>query len=256
MNFSSAQVNELQNERAVVAERCQRLTEKYLVRTYADRRAREFATHGLSRRLKTLTRCIDNVFSLLPPDRHDLPQRDELTDAVINIQAFVFNVFGVTDNLAWIWVHEKQLRKPDGAPIPDVRVGIRETNDLVRASFSNEFQEYLKKLDAWFKLLENFRHALAHRIPLYIPPSVVPFANADAFREFEAKISQAIVAGEYALSERLQAEQDNLGTFRPCMTHSFEEEANIIFFHAQLLADFNTVDEIASKMLIELDGCA
>lgn len=33
-----------------------------------------------------------------------------------------------------------------------------------------ELQAYLAEHDAWFEYLEDYRHALAHRIPLYIPP--------------------------------------------------------------------------------------
>ena len=36
------------------------------------------------------------------------------------------------------------------------------------------------------------------------------------------------------------------------MTHSFTENANRIVFHPQLLADFNTIDELGRKMLEEL----
>jgi hypothetical protein len=41
----------------------------------------------------------------------------------------------------------------------------------VRTSLSQEFQDYLKALEAWH--LADLRQALAHRIPLYIPPYVI-----------------------------------------------------------------------------------
>jgi hypothetical protein len=88
---------------------------------------------------------------------------------MINIQAFVFNVFGSIDNLAWIWVREKGLAMDDGLPIPNAWVGLGKKNRFVRHSFSTEFQEFLKGLNDWFDHLDDFRHALAHRIPLYYP---------------------------------------------------------------------------------------
>jgi hypothetical protein len=45
-----------------------------------------------------------------------------------------------------------------------------------------------------------------------------------------------------------------LGRFRPWIQHSFEEKAEPVVFYAQMLADFNTVDEIGRKMLDELTG--
>jgi hypothetical protein len=47
-----------------------------------------------------LVRAIDRVFEILPPDREDIPERDELLDATIAVQSFVFNTFGCLDNLA------------------------------------------------------------------------------------------------------------------------------------------------------------
>jgi len=43
-----------------------------------------------------------------------------------------------------------------------------------------------------------------------------------------------------------------LGRFRPWVQHSFEEKAKPVVFHAQMLSDFNTVDELSRKMLDEL----
>src|SRR5262249_6431249 len=148
------------------------LPRDFLTRTYKDPQAREYASHGFSRRLSTLARCIDNVFEILPPDRIDPPSSDEISDAMINIQASVFNTSGCVDDLAWIWVKEKAVLKKNGSPLSKFEVGLRKTNVL--CSFSTEFQQYLGGLANWFDQLDNFRNALAHRIPLYIPPYVVP----------------------------------------------------------------------------------
>jgi hypothetical protein len=52
--------------------------------------------------------------------------------------------------------------------------------------------------------------------------------------------------------EKLSAAQKKLIFFRPWMTHSFSEKAKHVVFHPQLLADFNTIDELGRKMLDEL----
>lgn len=230
-----------------------RLLETYLKRSYNDARAREYATHGFSRRLKTLVRCIDKIFEIFPPDRTELPTSDERHDATINIQAFVFNVFGSTDNLAWIWVRESGLTKNDGSPIRSSSVGLRKKNKLVRDSFSPEFQEYLNGLDEWFDHQENFRHALAHRIPLYVPPYIITEDKEAASQNFEDRKTDALNRGALEDYARLSAEQDALGVFGPVMTHSFEEKAKTVVLHPQLLIDFNTIEELGWKMLEELD---
>ncbi len=206
-----------------------------------------------SRRLKTLVRCIENTFEILPLDQVDLPTSEELSDVNINLQAFIFNVFGCVDNLAWIWVCEKTLTKDNGSPIPKEWVGLRKKNKSVRDSFSPEFLEYLNGLDEWFAHLENFRDAVAHRIPLYIPPYIITEDNEAAYRDFDDRKSDAFNRGALEDYDRLSAEQDALGVFRPIMTHSLAENAKSVVFHAQLLADFNTIEELGRKMLEELD---
>jgi hypothetical protein len=37
------------------------------------------------------------------------------------------------------------------------------------------------------------------------------------------------------------------------VTHSFEEQAPVMVIHPQMLADFNTVDEIAHHILAEIN---
>ncbi len=253
MNFSQDDLEKLQEEYLAVFEKCQRLMSSYVTRDYRNSRAQEFARQGFSRRLKTLVRCIDKIFEILPPDRIELPTSEQLSDAAINIQAFVINVFGCTDNLAWIWVREKRLRKNDGSPIPRSWVGLRKQNEYVRGTFSPKFQVYLEGLNGWFDNLENFRHALAHRIPLYIPPYVVPEDKLAAYRELGKQMTEAFNRQDIAEHERLSTEQEALATFMPYMTHSFEEEAKNVVFHAQLLADFNTIDELGKNLLEELD---
>ena len=206
----------------------------------------------MPRRLKVLARCIINVFDKIPPERTELPSRDELSDATISIQSFVFNVFGAVDNLAWVWMHHVGQKRQDGTPIPERHVGLGPKNMSVRATLSKEFQDYLTTHNKWFEHMAGLRHALAHRIPLYIPPYVIEEKDEPAYREFEAEMTEAAKKYDFAEYDRLAGEQMKLGRFRPWVQHSFEERAKPIVFHAQMLADFNTVDELARKMLDEL----
>ena len=251
MYFSPKALESLARDYRTITERHAKLMQAFLMRGYKQEKSKEFAQHGFMRRIKSMTRSIDNVFALLPPERTDIPSREQCHDAEINIQAFVFNTFGATDNLAWIWVSEKDVKKPDGGDLPRSQVTLR--SERLLASFSPAFQAYLKSREQWFQHLEDFRHALAHRIPLYIPPYNVDPKNEKAYLELEAWSSAALIRGDITEHRRLADEQEKLTFFRPWMTHSFSERSKIVVFHAQLLADFNTVDELAWRMLEELD---
>lgn len=248
--FSPEALESLARDYRTITEKHAKLMEAFLVHEYKEERSKEFAQHGFMRRIKSMARCITNVFALLPPERTDVPTGEERHDAEINIQAFVFNTFAATDNLSWIWVSEKGVKKPDGGHLPRSQVTLR--SERVLASFSPAFQEYLKSREPWFQHLEDFRHALAHRIPLYIPPYNVDPKNKNAYRELEAGMNAALMRGDIHEHKRLTDEQKKLTFFRPWMTHSFSEQSKIVIFHAQMLADFNTVDEMAWKLREEL----
>lgn len=250
MDYSAEQVAQLLEGFGEVAGKCQQLREAYLARAYVSVRGKEFGEQGLPRRLQSLKRCIERLFQTLPPDLEGHPEEDARHDAELLIQAFVIHIFGAADNLAWIWVCERNIRRPNGAELAESSVGIRK--EVVRNSFTERFRALLDERAAWFTYLESFRHSLAHRIPLYIPPYIVTHANEAAYREFDVQMAQAAARGNFRERENLKAQQRALTSFKPWMQHSFFEEARPMRFHVQMLADFNTVHEMAAMMLEDL----
>ncbi|WP_027155833.1 hypothetical protein [Mesorhizobium sp. WSM2561] len=197
------------------------LRDRFLGRKYQTERGHEFAYHGFSRRLGTMVRAVDVVFEKLPPELDEIPERDTVVDETLTIQAFVMNVFGCLDNLAWIWVCEEAVLNAEGKELESLRAGLGPKSKEVRASFSKEFLAYLDKRQGWIdKHLKGFRDSLAHRIPLYIPPFIVTPETVDKYNELEKASGDAIQKRDFELYDKLQAEQRVLGIWRPWMTHS------------------------------------
>src|SRR5712691_8547084 len=105
--YTAEQLAQLQEGYYSVNPAYERLLGEYLSLALANEAAYEFVRHGFVRRLGTLKRCIENVYSVYLPERCDKPTRNECLDLAINLQSFIFNVFGCIDNLAWVWVKEK-----------------------------------------------------------------------------------------------------------------------------------------------------
>lgn len=177
------------------------------------------------------------------------PSDDERTDGTINIQAFLFNVFGGLDNLAHILICEKQLIRADGKSFPSKQIGLGPDNINFRAAISSELSSYLATLDDWFGYLADFRHALAHRIPIYIPPYIITSAAKDEYERLENEKAQAFIAHNIERAFQLDEAQDALGQFEPIMTHSPLESPGFIAFHREILVDFYTIEEVAEKVL-------
>jgi hypothetical protein len=252
--FDDKALRRLRYAAASVSDRATALTEAFLARAYHTEAGKEHAHHGVCRRVAILVRCVNQIFARLPPELEETPARETLLDAAIFIQAFVFNVFGTLDNLAFVWVNERDVRKPDGTKLPNGRIGLTKDKERVRESFSEGMQCYLAGRDAWMANLESFRHSLGHRIPLYIPPYVVSTADLPDYEDLGVRINDALFKrGDLEEHEQLKVERQALASFRPWMKHSFEDPTPPIAFHAQVLADFATIEEMARRILAELD---
>jgi hypothetical protein len=135
--FSDNRIAELQVGQDVMHAQHADLREKFVLRTYKTNRGAEFAKHGFCRRLGTLVRTIDLVYDLLPPEREEIPERDDVMDATIAIQAFTMNAFGCLDNIAWIWVLEKDIKNSDGTDLDPKEVGLGKKR--IRNKLTKEF---------------------------------------------------------------------------------------------------------------------
>jgi hypothetical protein len=69
-----------------------------------NERAKEYMLHGAARRINLLRYCLSNVFRLFPPATKTPITQDILFDTQINLQAFVINLYGLFENLAWSFV--------------------------------------------------------------------------------------------------------------------------------------------------------
>jgi hypothetical protein len=219
---------------------------RFVAYPFVQEKAQEYARHGFARRLQTLRRCIENVFKIISPGVVKLPSKHRLYDAQINIQAAIANTYGCVDNLAWVWVHERRLSSEPRL------VGLRKHNTQVRASLSADLQIYLDLLEGWFAYLADYRHALAHRIPMYIPPGNVRPKDVETYNDLMTRMNEALDSRRLQEYGRLSAQQSKLLVFQPIIGHSLKEMEAPYFFHPQLLVDFLTVEELGEKMLVEL----
>ena len=250
--FSEKQIAELYEGQRKLTDRYLKLLYRIQSRKFNSERGREHAFHGFLRRLGTLAPAVNQVFSALPPELDSIPDRDALESGTIGIQAFVLNVVGCLDNLAWIWVYEKDVKSKNGTELDPKSVGLWRRH--VRSSLSRKLQDHLDKREPWAESIKGFRDSLAHRIPLYIAPYGVRASKLDDHYRLEQEATAAVQRRDFLEYERLREDQKKLGEFRPWMRHSFHEQSPTIVFHYQLLADYATIDELGSMLFEELEA--
>jgi hypothetical protein len=254
MSYSAESISQMAEGFATVESRFLKLREDLIMRNYRTVRGQEFAVHGYCRRLRTLALTTRHTFEMLPPEFDGVPEKEVLDDVTIQVQAFVFNIFGAIDNLAWTWFYERDPKREDGKDVPATWVGLAPGNTFLISSLSAPFQERISELKEWFRVIEGYRHGLAHRIPLYIPPYSVPENKEAEYKEIGAKILDAMTRHEWDEMEKHEADQLAMHVFHPQIMHSFEEGARTISFHPQMLADFGLVEDFGRRMLDELNA--
>jgi len=211
--------------------------------------AREYMTHGVGRRLRTLHHALRSIFSDFPPAQSQPLENDALHDVESALHTFVINLYGLFENLAWAFVHRHNL---------EASIGNRKSIGL----FLKKTQQYLPApLRAYLTLpktvqwhddyLKNYRDALAHRIPMYIPPFLLSPQQADEHADLWVAEGKAIESHQW---ERLdEVREEAAGMRRAChfFVHSIvgSDQARPVYLHPQLLCDIKTVTEFCPLFL-------
>ncbi len=254
MSYSDEAVALMVRELAFLRTKYGELMRVFAYRNYVSERGRELGTQGFLRRVKIMMQCVDQLFECLPLDRPQaiLPEEEAILGAEIAAHAFLVNVYGAIDNLAWVWVCEKNVQDQKGQVVKQGNIGFLRGNTIVRASLPTELQIYLAERDKWLDYVADWRHPLAHRVPPYIPPFCVDPSNEDAYQKLEREMLTQLLAGNVADYEETKQKQKQLGFFRPWLQGSFNEKGPI-WVHQQMLVDFNTIHEMGLKVGHALD---
>ena len=209
--------------------------------------ARKYLRHGVGRRLSILKRSIEDIYEIFPPTREDRLSRDEVTSVQIFLHAFVINLSGVFDNWAWAFVHRHDLLAEVGGAI-NVGVFKRSTQQFLSVAM----RTYLNKsaISDWHEqYVKNYRDALAHRIPLYVPPAHWTEDDQANHDRLEAEKARLIAAQDWDQLDVVWNEQDQIGA--PCFVFMYEyapdENAQSVVLHPQILCDGLTVVDFGNK---------
>lgn len=151
-----------------------------IVNRYSDKpQLYHFAYYGLLRRIKTLERCVENIFNTRDFFDDTIPSDSDLSDILINLQCFVINLYGALENLAWIYaiyinfdgnVHNKSFF---------------DKNKKLLNTLPENIRTLFTKHSEWFSHIKKIRDLLVHQEPFYIPPYCIIDKYKDRFNVLE-----------------------------------------------------------------------
>lgn len=243
--YSSGGLAKLREEYAKFDDRRNKLFVSLFSLKLNSQSARSVLEKGVLRRLSLLAVSLREVFQLLPPEMEGLPEKEKVDLATINIHSFILNAYGLIDCWAHIWVKEFDIRNSKGKVLPHMRRGLTKGHKELRKALPIDVREYLSERDDWIDRFSELRHALAHNIPPYIPPNYVDPSN-------EAKYMRLLGLWYNTLDpdirSNLQDEMDTISHWKAFLVYDLQKSPPIAL-HAQLIADFITIEEMSQKFL-------
>jgi len=215
------------------------------------KRAQEYMLHGVGRRVKVLHRSLENIFQLFPPSQERPLKPEDLADVQINLHAFMINLYGIFENWAWAFIYRHRLESEIGS-WNNVGLFKKRTQSFLPSVLKDYLQS--KSAANWQKkYLKNYRDALAHRIPLYVPPATFTPEEGDRYNKLTEEQFQCIETRNWDGLQDMKIKQENVG--RPCFEflHAFskEEGAGSLALHTQLLCDSMLIIEFGNMFCAE-----
>jgi hypothetical protein len=208
-----------------------------------------FLRYGVARRFDLIGNAIRNIYRIFPPERTSTLSREDLGDVQINLHAFVINLSGCFDAMAWAFVLKHGLLNKVGGP---AAVGM--FPESTKRFLPKQISEYLNREDTsnWHKTyLKTYRDSLAHRIPVYVPPGVMSPEEATHYAAIEQLKMEALEKQDFALLDNLWNQQASIG--QPCFfflqTDANGKTTEPIWLHPQILSDTSALIDFGSLFL-------
>ncbi|MES0870921.1 hypothetical protein [Pseudovibrio sp. SCP19] len=227
------------------------IKERLIMFGFQQHEATKFAKYGAARRLSLLTNSVNLVFHHIPPSEQIIPQDSDRDSANLAIHSFIINSFGFLDNLAHTWNSEVIPRDKNENLFEKKYIGLQKKNKSFRKILPEVVREILRKHDNLFNDASNIRDHLAHKLPPYVVPFILPAENEKRYKKLDQLKLAALRAGDVERHTELEAEQKSLCLFHPIISLDVQNEKTYIF-HELIRQLFLALIEIADVVLVEL----
>lgn len=176
----------------------------------------------------------------------------EATDCAIHINAYYLNLRGALDNLAWVLQYEWQLL----TGITEDEKNERNAINLCGKKFlcalksrHSNLEFLIDQQKGWVNELAELRDPAAHRVPIYVPPSVItPSAQLKNFRLIEAEADAAPAERADRSISEIYREAQSVADFMPVMVISTSRGLKLRSISEQIGSDHDKYLKIASAV--------
>ena len=177
----------------------------------------------------------------------------EATDCAIHLNAYYLNLRGTLDNLAWVLQYERQLL----AGVTEEGGRGKQACSLFGSRFlaaltsqQPELASVLEPHSHWASELAELRDPAAHRVPIYVPPSVITSQEQlDKFRRIEAQADAAPSERSDRPIREIYREAQAVADFAPVRTISTPQGLEMRVISEQVRYDHDKYLTIARAII-------
>ena len=188
-------------------------------------RALCYFVYGLSRRLQMIIENVRFFQETIQQNRKEPLSIDETTKASIHLNSLYVQLYGALDNIAWMFVYEKDIYDEDNIEQTNRKreVGLFNRSFLKNIGeinpILNEYREYLKIKKKWYLKMSELRAPSTHRMPLYVIPSVLNNAEGEQYLLFQNLHASEVKKLNFDDAGKHLDQIQSLGEFSPYFAH-------------------------------------
>lgn len=175
-----------------------------------------FMQYGVCRRLLMTLFSYKAIALVADAERTNPLSFEEGQELTKEVNLIYLNIRGILDNLVSCYLLEKEENLYNKLkPIQISLFGKEVQKKSENLSFWNKLTEYKE----WEKELKEKRDPVAHRIPLYIIPSMVDEAEVDEYKQLDSESIQALQKMDFSKAKDCYTKMESMGKFIPCFAH-------------------------------------
>ena len=206
---------------------------------------------GLARRLKILQRNYEFFMGLIENGGGKPLSGLLAEDAQVHLNSFYVQLRGALDNIAWAFLHCIDPNVDENNRDYRRKASIRDKRFLSDVKDRDpKLADYITNLIPWFDDLVAYRDPIAHRVPIYTPPSVVTQEEIDEGNAAQERAFAAIDSGapDEEIENAIQQVR-NVGRYVPYIHREINGKSEFVPLPLQLEKDLDQLTEVILQFL-------
>lgn len=179
--------------------------------------ARNYYMYGFCRRVLMLSRSFNNIWLMIPVDRIEPLINDDANIVNGDLNLVYLNIRGCLDNLLRSYLHEREGNLTDKLKDRDIYLF---NSELIKKTQNEQFWKSLSTYEKWYRELKEKRDPVAHKMPLYVIPSIYGNGDIEHCNNFYEKYQKAISTMKLDEAKKEFDKIEKLGKFVPLFAHA------------------------------------